>query len=129
MIRCDYCNQPAELVTGRTVYPHRPDLFHKMFWVCHPCDARVGCHAKGSGREPLGRLANAELRAAKVAAHSAFDPLWRGAKNHKVARTTAYQWLARRMGLAGSQCHIGMFTVEQCQRVVEVCRANQEAMP
>lgn len=36
---CDYCDKPAELVTGAEVYPHRPDLHHKKFWLCKPCDA------------------------------------------------------------------------------------------
>jgi hypothetical protein len=115
-ITCSYCDRPAELVTGRTIYPHRPDLFHQRFYRCEPCGAYVGCH-RGTV-QPLGRLANAELRRAKIAAHAAFDPIWRSGRS---SRSDAYAWLAKQLGIAIQNCHIGMFDVEQCRRVVEVC--------
>lgn len=117
---CDYCQQPAQLVSGEAIYPHRPDLHHLRFWQCVPCDAWVGCH-KGTER-PLGRLANVELRTAKIAAHVAFDQLWkRTTPAGSFSRTGAYKWLAEQMGIEVEQCHIGMFDAQQCQRVVEVC--------
>lgn len=78
---CDYCGRPARLVGGAEVYPHRPDLSSKRFWLCRPCDAWVGCHPKaeprrgglGDGTVPLGRLANADLRRAKQRAHAAVE--------------------------------------------------------
>ena len=76
----------------------------------------MGCH-EGT-RRPLGRLANAELRAAKMAAHDAFDPLWRASG---VRRNAAYRWLATAIGVELSKCHIGMFDVATCQRVVSAC--------
>lgn len=119
---CDYCGEPAEQVTGADIYPHRPDLSHKVFYQCKPCGARVGCHPGGD--MPLGRLANAELRRAKNAAHNSFDPLW---KSCRMTRSDAYEWLARELGIAKRDCHIGMFDVAMCRRVVEVCRRrNQE---
>lgn len=129
-MNCDYCSQPAELVTGAVIYPHRPDLGSLNFWRCAPCDAYVGCHEAGSyrmlgshkirhaGFEPLGRLANAELRAAKQAAHKAFDPIWRC---QYMKRKEAYAWLAEKLGIAVEDTHIGMFDVAMCRRVVEVC--------
>jgi hypothetical protein len=113
---CPYCSQPAQLVTGAVIYPHRPDLYHKQFWHCAKDDAYVGCH--GSTSNPLGRLANAELRSAKKMAHAAFDPLWR--EGH-MTRSEAYAWLARELGISLEECHIGMFDVETCQRVIAAC--------
>lgn len=115
-VQCDYCGAAAQLEAGRHVYPHRPDLADKRFWVCRPCDARVGCHPGGD--KPLGRLANAELRAAKGRAHKAFDPLW---KARGWSRGKAYGWLAKRLRIPREECHIGMFDVERCERTVEVC--------
>lgn len=115
---CPYCASKPELVGGDVVYPHRHDLYAKWFYLCRPCDAYVGCHPGTT--KPLGRLANAELRKAKNAAHAAFDPLW---KDGKRKRKEAYAWLATQIGVAGKNCHIGMFDVETCRRVVEVCRA------
>lgn len=129
-MNCDYCSEPAELVTGAVIYPHRPDLNGLKFWRCAPCGAYVGCHEAGSfrvvagkkivhtGIEPLGRLANAELRAAKQAAHKAFDPIW---KCQYMKRKEAYTWLAEKLGMAVEHTYIGMFDVATCQRVVEVC--------
>lgn len=122
---CDYCGSRSERVTGATIYPHRADLAAKIIYRCQPCGAWVGCHPGTD--TPLGRLANAELRRAKSAAHAAFDPLWKAKiKREKVrkgkARGLGYQWLAEQLGIEAADCHIGMFDVATCQRVVEICR-------
>jgi hypothetical protein len=116
---CPYCQNSSMLVTGAEVYPHRPDLVQLYFYRCQPCDAFVGCHPGST--KPLGRLANAELRRAKSAAHAAFDPLWKQGAMH---RSSAYAWLAQMLGIAGSDCHIGLFDVEMCNRVVEICKGK-----
>lgn len=112
---CPYCAQQAELVTGETLYPHRPDLAKRRFWLCLPCNAYVGVHPN-SKDAPLGTLANAELRARRSAAHAAFDPLWRQGKR---TRKGAYAWLAHRLGIPVKDCHIGMFDLETCNLVIE----------
>ena len=117
-MRCPYCNGNAELTTGYKVYPHRPDLADLKVWACFPCDAWVGTHKNSPTHAPLGRLANAELRKAKMAAHAAFDPLW---KSGQMTRKEAYRRLSEKMGLAPEQTHIGMFDVEQCRTVVLLC--------
>lgn len=129
---CPYCDRPAILVTGATIYPHRPDLFPKKFWNCAPCDAWVGCHppataqggGQGDGTVALGRLANAELRQAKKVAHAAFDPLW---KSRAMKRRDAYAWLAGELGIAKANCHIGMMDVDGCRAVVAAVQARRLA--
>lgn len=121
-VNCDYCGKPAELVKSEHIYPHRPDLAFKSFWQCKPCRAYVGCH-KHSDAVPLGRLANAELRKAKNRAHAAFDPLW---KSGKMKRQSAYKWLSEQLNIDGKDCHIGMFDVDMCNRVVEVVKQYPE---
>jgi hypothetical protein len=116
---CDYCKRPAILTNGKEVYPHRPDLAEKLFWYCPDCKAWVGVHA-GSTR-PLGRLANKELRQAKMRAHSAFDPLY---QNGAMKRNSAYKWLGDTLGIPRRECHIGMMDVDMCNRVVAACRAR-----
>lgn len=81
--------------------------------------AYVGVH-KGTDK-PLGRLANAELRYWKRAAHAAFDPLWKYGR-FKGFRDVAYGWLAKRMGLPMELTHIGMFDVDQCKKVIQICQ-------
>lgn len=115
-MKCPYCGQSALFVSGSLVYPHRPDLAGKRFWACPPCDAYVGCH-EGTDK-PLGRLADADLRKAKMDAHAAFDPFWRG----RMSRGRAYKWLATALGIDRRDCHIGMFDDFQCREVVRVVR-------
>lgn len=127
-LACPYCARPAEIVSGADLYPHRPELHAKKFWRCQPCQAWVGCHP--GTENPLGRLADAKLRRAKSQAHAAFDPMWKekmrrdGVRQNK-ARRAGYKWLAAQLGIAIDDCHIGMFDVATCWRVVEACRPYQ----
>jgi hypothetical protein len=116
-VKCPYCNSEANLVTGYEIYPHRPDLADLKAWACRPCDAWVGTHKNSPEHKPLGRLANAELRKAKMAAHAVFDPLW---KSGRMSRKEAYSMLSEKMSIPKDQAHIGMFDVDQCRAVVNI---------
>ena len=124
---CRYCQQPAPLLRFRDPgYPYSRD--YGPTFVCVPCKAWVGCHP--GTEKPLGGLANAELRAAKMAAHAAFDPLWRRkierdgcSKGH--ARRAGYAWLAEQLGLPVEKTHIGYMNLDECRRVVEVCQLQK----
>lgn len=115
---CPYCGKRAEFVDSAEVYHGRS---YGMIYLCRPCDAYVGCHGNGKGDSPKGRLANAELRRWKIAAHNAFDPLWKFGpfRGH---RNSAYAWLAEQMGLPKEKTHIGMFDVAECQQVIQICK-------
>lgn len=120
---CPYCEGiPVLLKYGKLNYPYKQD-FGSIF-VCVPCQAWVGCH-KGT-ETPLGRLANKELRDAKQVAHSFFDGLWKRkiSKGYtkEDARSAAYKWLAKQLGTLEMYTHIGMFDIDQCNKVVEVCK-------
>lgn len=128
-VTCNYCNAPANLESSIKVY--RRD--YGLMYICsnYPaCDAYVGVHK--SNNKPLGRLANKELRQWKNKAHAAFDPLWqakykkrlkeRGADYRKsFARSSGYKWLANELNIDRKDCHVGMFDVDTCKRVVEIC--------
>lgn len=86
---CPYCGAKAKLLNGMSVYNGRIDLMEKYFYVCNPCDARVGCHPKT--KKPLGSLAKKNLRDLRVKAHAAFDAIWKGTK---IKRGHAYHLLA-----------------------------------
>ena len=119
---CPYCNKPTEHLPDTAAYNQS---YGSMIYLCRDCDAYVGCH-KNKPTVALGRLANAELRQAKIQAHKYFDNLWQRridadcTKGH--ARGKAYKWLRGEMNLTAELCHIGMFDVEQCNRVVEICK-------
>ena len=110
-VYCDYCGRRAEFVDSKEIYGKS----YGMVYRCRPCGAYVGVH-KGSD-VPLGRLANAELRYWKKAAHAAFDPLWQYGR-FKHQRNAAYRWLSEQMQLPVEKTHIGMFDIEQCKAAI-----------
>jgi len=125
LILCHYCFKKPKLVNGDVIYPHRKDLYHKQFYLCISCNAYVGCH---SGTDnPLGRLANLALRTAKMNAHAKFDPLWKAkAKKERLsysnARNLGYEWLAKKLKISFQDCHIGLFNIDMCENVVNLCK-------
>ena len=124
---CTHCGEPARLTDGTEVYPHRPDLSGLRFWLCDPCEARVGCHKAGAktqhgasdGTLPLGTPANAELRRARMILHNdRLDPIWKGAAARKERynlRRECYRLLSGRMGIPAEETHTALFTLEQCR--------------
>lgn len=137
-VDCGECGKPAGLVQGALIYPHRPDLYEIPLWRCAACGAYVGCHPGGFA--PLGSPALAPTRAARSAAHRAFDPMWQakamklerdGLKRGEAwsrARGAGYAWLAGQLGIEPEECHIGMMSVAMCERVVEICDPFVAAM-
>jgi uncharacterized protein YbaR (Trm112 family) len=117
---CPYCNQPTQYVDSKRVYMKS----YGMIYLCEPCGSWVGVH-EGTNKA-LGRLANRELRKWKKNAHKYFDPLWqkkmRQGCSKKDARHKAYKWLSEQMGIDFEFTHIGMFDVDQCKQVVEICK-------
>lgn len=121
IVLCAECLQPAQLVTGEAVYPHRPDLHAKKFYRCD-CGAYVGCHP--GTVQPLGSPAGPDTRRARSEAHAAFDPLWKG---KRLARSKAYAWLSDALGIPPHRTHIGMMDAVTARRVVEVCAERRSA--
>lgn len=122
---CAYCGNRTEYVDSSTIYGKS----YGMIYLCRPCDAYVGVH-KGTDNA-LGRVANAELRHWKKEAHAYFDPIAKTTKINEIwpmeipnegLRSKAYLWLSEQIGIERDLCHIGMFDVEQCKMVIEVCK-------
>lgn len=110
---CPYCGNEAEFLTSKEFYGKD---FGTNLYVCRPCNAYVGTH--GKGKTPLGTMANAQLRTWRKAAHSIFDPLWKG-KNREFSRSGAYGWMQKVMELPAEQAHIALFNEEQCKQLIE----------
>ena len=138
---CSHCGSKGDLVTGKAIYPHRPDLSALSFWQCVACNAFVGCHKTGAkvptkkghivsdGTLPLGTMANAELRRLRSLVHSTFDRYWRGEACWRLhprfkplsvpaRRKECYAWLSEALGITSEQCHIGLFTVNECTKTL-----------
>lgn len=122
---CPYCGKPTEFVDSSVIYGRS----YGMIYLCRDCRAYVGVH-KGTD-QALGRLANAELREAKKEAHFYFNQIAKTDLINKIwekyipnisNRNKAYLWLSIQLGIPHKICHIGMFDVENCKRVVELCK-------
>lgn len=120
-VKCHHCRGVAKLVGGKVIYPHRPDLFNKNFFLCTPCNAYVGCH--GNSCRPLGTPANEKLRKLRQQAHAAFDPMWKG--KPWGARKSEYAWLSEALGISLRKTHIGMFDESTCLQVVQLCKERE----
>lgn len=113
------------------IYPNRPDLWRhddgekRFFWRCGQCGGYCGIH-RGT-LKPLGRPAGPETRAARQAAHAAFDPLWQRRQrisnlSKATARGRGYKWLADQLGIERKACHIADMDAAMARRVVEICK-------
>ncbi|MEQ9672389.1 zinc-finger-containing protein [Coleofasciculus sp. G2-EDA-02] len=122
---CPYCGRETEFTDSAKVYHGKN---YGMIYLCRPCQAWVGVHS-GTDKA-LGRLANAELRRWKQNAHACFDPLWKRKMqkgfSKAEARNAGYKWLSQQMNLPPQETHIAMFDIEQCKKVVELCRPYSE---
>lgn len=116
---CDYCG-------GKVVRCAASELYGKRgvgeIYMCTNCNAAVGVDKDGS---PKGRLANAALRTKRIETHLVFDHFWR---SRRMTRSEGYAWLARTMGMPNYAAHIANFNMEQCTRLIEHCR-QQENTP
>ena len=126
---CPYCGKSTDFIDSSYVYKKS----YGMIYICKPCGAYVGTH-KGTDRA-LGRLADWELRTAKKKAHFYFDKISRTGLINKIwtdflpctkNREKAYIWLSKQMKLEREFCHIGMFSVEQCNQAIHICKNNSQ---
>lgn len=122
---CPYCGKQTEFVDSSEIYGKS----YGMVYLCRECDAYVGFY-KGTDIA-LGRLANKQLRKDKNEAHFYFDKIFTTGIIHKLCpislhgenrRNKAYRWLSEKMKIHMGFCHIGMFDIEECRKVVEICK-------
>lgn len=111
---CVECGGHGQPVTGEAIYPNRPDLHKRLFYLCG-CGAYVGSHRKSY--TPLGYPAGPRTRVARQRAHSAFDRIWR---HGLMSRDDAYEWLSKAMGIPAMLCHIGKLNEAQAIRVTRI---------
>lgn len=109
---CPYCKSETKIISELEVYGRTYRNRNIIACKNYPqCDSYVGTHDDGP---TLGRLADKTLRQAKKEAHGYFDKLWR---ENYMDRYTAYEKLADHLNLPDKYTHIGMFSVETCQKV------------
>ena len=124
IVECGYCGKAASVASGKILYGANHKLASKYFYYCKPCQAWVGMHEKT--KKPFGTLAKATLRKNRAQAHQCFDPIWMKLAteyklNKKVARQRGYMWLSNELNINFNECHIAMFDIETCKKVIRLC--------
>lgn len=116
------CPDCGAKMTLRQTYKAKfgDDPGRKLFYGCSRFPECKGSHGAHDCGTPLGIPANKETKRARIAAHEAFDQLWRGRKA-RMTRKEAYWKLAERMGV--KEIHIAECDKEGCERVIEASRA------
>lgn len=112
---CPYCGKHADLMSNGIF---RGGNATGVVWACLPCDARVGVVKKDAGFNPLGRLANEELRALKKKTYVAFEQV---SAVTGMSRTAVYRLVEAEADIPRRECQLGMFDLTRCQQALDIC--------
>lgn len=115
---CRYCGCKVILTDASVIHGHKN---RGEIYFCPNCNANVGVHKKT--KQPMGTLANKVLSLERAETHRVFDSLW---KAKRMTRANAYEWLAKKMDLPKHRTHIGYFEIEDCERVIRICREDED---
>lgn len=122
---CPYCGSKTEFRSADGIY--RDNSRGEMLYVCkrYPaCDAYVRVYP--GTMEPMGTIANKQLRRMRKEAHHYFDQLH---ARKIMSRKEAYLWLSDMLGLPINQTHIGLMGEYNCQRVITESQKMLEGHP
>lgn len=113
---CPYCGSAVSFVNNAEIYGR---AYGDWPWA-YKCDAKqcgvyVGTHP--NTKWPLGTLATAEVRAARMKTKNLFNPLW---QSGQMSRSEAYAWLATKMGITVAACHFGWFDAARCEKAIAI---------
>ena len=113
-IYCTSCRKKveAQAVNGSMIYPHRLDLYEKLFYVCPECGNYVGTHSDG---RPLGTIPTPDLRKWRNEVHRIIDEYW--LPNNTAKRKELYADLSE---FIGRRYHTGeLNTIAECRSVIK----------
>ena len=99
--KCNICGGQVEFINNDLIYG---SVFGSgKAYRCKKCGAFVGTH-KNNPTEPLGILADEEMRKLRKQCHELFDKRWSNNKE----RLIQYKWLAYKLDIPLSKCHFAM---------------------
>ena len=119
-IQCPYCGAKAVLRSANKVFGAKTREANRFLYVCSnwpSCDSYVMAHLED--HRPMGTMANGMLRHKRILAHKALQAYRKATHTDKWA---SYIWLEGKLGLDQQRTHIGMFSGEECDRVIALCR-------
>lgn len=102
---CQFCNGEVVFTSNKELYGK--EYGHGKCYLCRDCKASVGTH--NGTRNPLGILANREMKILKKTCHDMFDHVW---KSRKLSRSESYRRLSLLLDIEQKDCHFGHFDTE-----------------
>jgi ssDNA-binding Zn-finger/Zn-ribbon topoisomerase 1 len=106
ILRCPECGANMYLKEGR----------FGPFFSCCRWPSCTGAHAAHANGTPMGIPADKETRRLRNLVHLHFDLLW---QEGGMTRQEAYTWLQQIMNLTPEEAHIGRFTRDQCEQLIQ----------
>jgi hypothetical protein len=91
----------------------------RFFYGCERYPQCIGTLPAHNNGAPKGEPRTKELQGWRKKTHQVFDVMW---KTKTCKRGHAYRWLQHVMGMNSKEAHIGNFTVEQCQKVIQLVK-------
>ena len=111
LVLCPVDNKPAPWVENKEKYGRNYGKSY-MAYYCKEHDTYVGCH--NNTRQPLGTMADAELRNLRIKVHAKIDPLWRSGEH---TRKDIYSYLSKKLGY---HYHTGKSTKDTCNKILNM---------
>lgn len=112
---CNICgSNHVNLVNNSLLYGKEYGKYPYVY-LCTDCNAYVGVHPN---MEPMGLLADDEMRVLRKKCHELFDRTW---KNNK-ERTVRYAELAEKLGV--KECHFSWMSKEELKKVLTIVEAS-----
>ena len=118
-IHCPYCGSLATLRPASVIHGLSDISAGTYLYVCRrwpTCDAYVTVDR--CTKQPLGTLANGDLRHKRILAHHALHSVQ---TQLGMSRDQSYRWLQTQMGLPGDQVHIAKCGDYRCEQIIHIC--------
>lgn len=119
-VQCPYCGSMAVLKPAAKLFGPKTRERNRFLYVCPnwpACDSYVMAHI--DDLRPMGTMADGKLRHKRILAHKALSAYRKATHTEKWA---AYIWLEGKLGLDQQHTHIGMFSSEECDKVISLCK-------
>ncbi|OUA88442.1 hypothetical protein BK706_17350 [Bacillus thuringiensis serovar leesis] len=111
--QCPFCNRDVVFTSNKELYGK--EYGNGKCYLCRNCKASVGTH--NGTTQPLGVMANKEMKVLKKACHDLFDYVW---ISRKLSRGRAYSILADQLGILPKDCHFGYFQIDMLIKSITI---------